>query len=176
MEEYRIHGGVVTGIDTQGGDVYIYGGLINELNLGGGRVVLRGGIIQNLCDGKTKIETKVEEKIVEKKVVKYVVRDTPATIELLEKLKSENSDLKTENEKLQRKISVIKRSELLNDNLAMAAAMKRAKNRERILIAQRDEALAKLAASPTVWDDYQPTKQEIKNLYRTMCAMTEIVE
>lgn len=174
MEEYRIHGGVVRGIDTQGGDVYIYGGLINELNLGGGQVVLRGGIIQNLCDGKTKIETNVEEKIVEKEVVKYVVRDTPATLELLEELKSENSDLEFENEILHKQISELKRLSLYKDNLAMAAAMKRAKNRERVLIAQRDEALAKLAASPTVWDDYQPTKAEIKNLYRTMCAMTEI--
>ena len=174
MEEYRIHGGVVRGIDTQGGDVYIYGGLINELNLGGGRVVLRGGIIQNLCDVQAKTETKVEEKIVEKEVVKYVVRDTPATLERLEALKSVNSDLRTENEILQRQISEFKRLELLKDNISMAAAMKRAKNRERVLIAQRDEALAKLDASPTVWDDYQPTKQEIKNLYRTMCAMTEI--
>lgn len=172
MEEYRIHGGLVTGIDTHGGAVYIYGGLVNELNLGGGRVVLRGGIIKNLCD----VETQVQEKIVEKEVVKYVVRDTPATLELLEELKSENSYLKTENEKLQRQISELKRLDLLKDNLAMAAAMKRAKNRERVLIAQRDEALAKLAASPTVWDDYQPTKQEIKNIYRTMCLMTEIEE
>ena len=154
--------------------MYIYGGLINELNLGGGRVVLRGGIIQNLCDVKTKIETKVEEKIVEKEVVKYVVRDKPATLELLEELKSENSDLETENEILHKQISELKRLELYKDNLAMAAAMKRAKNRERVLIAQRDEALAKLAASPTVWDDYQPSKAEIKNLYRTICAMTEI--
>lgn len=174
MEEYRIYDGLITGIDTHGGAVYIYGGLIEELNLGGGRVVLRGGIIQNLCDVKTNIETKVQEKIVEKEVVKYVVRDTPATLELLEELKSENYDLKTENEKLQRQISQLKRYELFKDNLEMAAAMKRAKNRERVLIAQRDEALAKLAASPTVWDDYHPTKQEIKNLYRTMCAMTEI--
>lgn len=176
MEEYRIHGGLVKGIDTQGGDVYIYGGLINELNLGGGRVVLRGGIIQNLCDGKTNIETKVEEKIVEKDVVKYVVRDTPETLKLLENLKNYNAKLEAENEQLLAEIHELKRDTLLTDNLAMAAAMKRAKNRERILIAQRDEALAKLAASPTVWDDYQPTKQEIKNIYRTMCAMTEIDE
>lgn len=165
---------MITDLDTHGGDVYMYGGMVQYANLGGGQVIIRGGIIQNLSEGKAKTEIKIQEKIVEKEVVKIVVRDTPETLKLLENLKNYNAKLEAENEQLLAEIHELKRDTLLTDNLAMAAAMKRAKNRERVLIAQRDEALAKLAASPTVWDDYQPTKQEIKNLYRTMCAMTEI--
>ena len=173
MSDIVIKGGLVQQLDTHGGNVYMYGGLIEEANLGGGTITSRGGIIENTHDCRTMYAgQEVKERIVYVDKVKTEVQDTPETLARLKELEEQCKELMRENYVLAQQMKGLTHNELFKDNIAMAKAMKRAKNRERVLIAQRDEAIRQAMAVGN-WDTYRPTRDEVSKVYKTMCAFSE---
>ena len=176
VTNYTIHGGVVQNINTNGGYVYIYGGLVEEIDVQGGDVVLRGGIINNLINARMpKPETVIREKIVEKVVEKVVYRDSPKVIEELRKWKEAYDALDAENIELR---NILQNGDnlLIEEINDLKEKLKKARDREKVLVMQRNEALAREEQDNNIWDDYKPSKEEVKRVYNTMCAFTECDE
>ena len=153
--------------------MYIYGGLVENLDVQGGDVVQRGGIINNLINARMpKPDVVVKEKIVEKVVEKVVYRDSPKVIEEMRKWKEAYDALKEENIEL-RNILQNGDNRLTEQIEDLRDKLKKARNRERVLVMQRNEALAHSEQGKSVWDDYKPSKEEVTRVYNTMCAFTE---
>lgn len=175
MGDIIIKGGLVQQLDTHGGNVYMYGGLIEDANLGGGFITSQGGIIENTHDCRVIYsgqETVYKDRVVYVDRVKTKIQDTPKTLEELRQLRERCELLEQQNAQLSEELKGLTHDELLRDNIQMAKAMRRAKNRERVLIAQRDEAVRKAMAVGN-WDTYRPTREEVANIYNIKCALSE---
>lgn len=159
-----------------GGKCEIHGGVIECLvALGNTKVEHHGGLIYVKGGNEVKPQTKIEyrDRVVYRDRIKVVNKDNPETLQRLQELTARCEELEKKNEALLEELNGLDHDTLLADNLKMAKAMKRAKNRERVLIAQRDEAIARLNRK-NPWDEFEPSAYAINKLYKTMCAFTEI--
>jgi hypothetical protein len=173
----NIHGGIVSNVTVRsGGKCEIHGGVIECLvALGNTKVEHHGGLIYVKGGNEVKPQTKIEyrDRVVYRDRIKVVNKDNPETLQRLQELTARCEELEKRNEALLEELNGLDHDTLLRDNIKMAKAMKRAKNRERVLKAQRDEALARLNRS-NPWDKFEPSAYAIKKVYKTMCAFTEI--
>lgn len=178
-EILNMHGGIVSSVTVRsGGTCEIHGGIVEHLVIHGNtKVEQHGGIIESVFyenEGTaTQPQTKIEyrDRIVYRdRVVKV---DNPETLQRLKEVTARCEELKKRNEFLLEQLNGLDHNTLLDDNIQMSIAMKRAKNRERVLKAQRDEAIARLNRE-NPWDKFEPSAYEIKKVYKTMCAFTEI--
>lgn len=178
-EILNMHGGIVSSVTVRsGGTCEIHGGIVERLVIRGNKKVEQhGGIIESIFyenEGfATQPQTKIEyrDRIVYRdRVVKV---DNPETLQRLKEVIARCEELEKRNEALLEELKGLDHDTLLADNIKMAKAMKRAKNRERVLKAQRDEALARLNRK-NPWDEFEPSAYAINKVYKTMCAFTEI--
>jgi predicted RNase H-like nuclease (RuvC/YqgF family) len=174
----NIHGGIVSNVTVRsGGKCVIHGGVVERLVIQGNtKVEQHGGLVYYENEGDAaKPQPKIEyrDRVVYRDVVRYVKKDNPDTQQRLQELTARCEELKKKNEALLEELKGLDNNTLLADNIKMAKAMKRAKNRERVLIAQRDEAIARLNRS-NPWDEFEPSAYAINKVYKTMCAFTEI--
>lgn len=173
----NIHGGIVSNVTIRsGGKCEIHGGVIECLvALGNTKVEHHGGLIYVKGGNEVKPQTKIvyKDRVVYRDRIKVVNKDNPETLQRLQELTARIEELKKRNEALLEELNGLDHDTLLADNIQMSIAMKRAKNRERVLIAQRDEALARLNRE-NPWDKFEPSAYAINKVYKTMCAFTEI--
>lgn len=180
-EILNMHGGIVSSVTVRsGGTCEIHGGIVERLVIRGNKKVEQhGGIIESIFyenEGfATQPQTKIEyrDRVVYRDRIKVVNKDNPETLQRLQELTARCEELEKKNEALLEELNGLDHDTLLADNIEMAKAMKRAKNRERVLKAQRDEALARLNRE-NPWDKFEPSAYAINKLYKTMCAFTEI--
>ena len=193
-EDIYIHGGVVGNIHCEG-DVYLHGGIVQRMKVEGD-CKQYGGIIQQRIsiDGeyavaqqhtqqpkpkvvfKDRIVYRDREKIVYRDREKIVYRDKPQKEyeKELNQLRSTAKQLQlkcdaleAENRELTQIIEETERQKLLRQIEDLKEKLHKARQRENVAVQQRKDAEreARIAKSQ-VWDDFKPTKEQVKAFYK----------
>ena len=193
-EDIHIHGGVVGNIHCEG-DVLMHGGVVQRMIVEGD-CKHYGGIIQRriLIYGKDavaqqhtqqpkpkvvfkdRIVYRDREKIVYRDREKIVYRDKPQKEyeKELNQLRSTAKQLQlkcdaleAENRELTQIIEETERQKLLREIEDLKEKLHKARLRENVAVQQRKDAEreARIAKSQ-VWDDFKPTKEQVKAFYK----------
>ena len=185
-EDVHIHGGVVGNIHCDG-DVYLHGGIVQRMTVEGD-CKQYGGIIQQ----KIVIEEEpamaqqhtqqpnpkvvFKDRIVYRDREKIVYRDKPQKEyeKELNQLRSTAKQLQlkcdaldAENRELTQIIEDTERHKLLREIEDLKEKLHKARQRENVAVQQRKDAEreARIAKSQ-VWDDFKPTKEQVKAFYK----------
>ena len=192
----HIHGGVVDTINCQG-DVHIHGGVVEKL-IARGECKQYGGIISQrvIVSGtaamaqqrtqqpkpkvvyKDRIIYRDREKIVYRDREKIVYRERPTKkqeeelTEIEEKaayFQKKCEDLEAENRELTQIVEETERQKLLREIEDLKEKLHKARQRENVAVQQRKDAEreARIAKSQ-VWDDFKPTKEQVKAFYKVI--------
>ena len=193
-EDIYIHGGVVGNIHCEG-DVYLHGGIVQRMAVKGD-FKHYGGIVHRkiVIDGeaavaqkhiqqpkpkvvfKDRIVYRDREKIVYRDREKIVYRDKPQKEyeKELNQLRSTAKQLQlkcdaleAENRELTQIIEETERQKLLREIEDLKEKLHKARQRENVAVQQRKDAEreARIAKSQ-VWDDFKPTKEQVKAFYK----------
>ena len=195
-EDIHIHGGVVGNIHCEG-DVFLHGGIVQRMNIEGD-CKQYGGTIQRriVIDGETAVaqqhtqqpKPKVvfKDRIVYRDREKIVYRDKPQKEyeKELNQLRSTAKQLQlkcdaleAENRELTQIIEETERQKLLREIEDLKEKLHKARLRENVAVQQRKDAEreARIAKSQ-VWDDFKPTKEACKQLYKNLKAFLDCEE
>ena len=193
-EDIHIHGGVVGNIHCEG-DVYLHGGIVQRMAVEGDCKQYGGNIQQKIViEGeaaaaqqhtqqpkpkvvfKDRIVYRDREKIVYRDREKIVYRDKPQKEyeKELNQLRSTAKQLQlkcdaleAENRELTQIIEETERQKLLRQIEDLKEKLHKARQRENVAVQQRKDAEreARIAKSQ-VWDDFKPTKEQVKAFYK----------
>ena len=168
---YNIHGGTAT-INVDAERIEMHGGIIN-LHGNVGRLIQHGGIINRLAGGSwNKVEYR--DRVVYKDRV--VIRDREDCQQELRQLRgavkwweAKAETLEEENKELKQELEDTERTKLLREIEGLQDKLKAALNREQVLIHQRKDAERRAQQTiATVWDEYRPTKEDCRQLYKNL--------
>ena len=191
-EDIHIHGGVVGNIHCED-DVHMHGGIVQRMTVEGD-CKQYGGIIQQriAIDGEAAVaqqhtqqaKPKVvfkdrvvyKDRIVYRDREKVVYRDKPQKeyekemnkLRGIAKHLQEKCDaLEAENNELAKIIEDTERQKLLREIEDLKEKLHKARQRENVAVQQRKDAEreARIAKSQ-VWDDFKPTKEQVKAFYK----------
>jgi hypothetical protein len=182
-EDYHIHGGIIETINCQG-NVIMHGGVVESLNVQGD-CKQYGGIIEHRILQQTQNPTTrvvYKDRIIYRDRVKVVYRDRPGLKpgmsvvsdddmrELYEQAKywlKKADELEVENTKLKKEIEATERQKLLREIDDLKEKLNKARQRENVAVLQRKDAEREaLIAKSQVWDDFKPTKEQVKSFYK----------
>ncbi len=191
-EDIHIHGGVFGTVNCQG-DVHMHGGVVQRMNVQGDcfqhggviqqRITMGGGAAvaqQQTQQTKERVIYKdrvvYKDRIVYRDRVKVAYRDKPQKeyeneinkLRGIAKHLQEKCDvLEAENKEMAKVIEDTERQKLLGEIEALREKLKRARQRENVAVQQRKDAEreARIAKSQ-VWDDFKPTKEQVKAFYK----------
>ena len=193
-EDIHIHGGVVGNIHCEG-DVHMHGGIVQRMTVEGD-CKQYGGIIQQkiVIEGepamaqqhtqqpkpkvvfKDRIVYRDREKIVYRDREKIVYRDKPQKEyeKELNQLRSTAKQLQlkcdaleAENRELTQIIEETERQKLLRQIEDLKEKLHKARQRENVAVQQRKDAEREATiAKSQVWDDFKPTKEQVKAFYK----------
>ena len=188
-EQMHIHGGIVQSVKVAG-DCVIHGGIVQKLIVTG-NCTQYGGIINQRVQmtnpeqppnsaAETKQpytaepEVRIVEKVVYRDRIKEVVVDRlpEESIEELQKLRKEVKYFSKQCHKLQYDIE-------LRENVIqkLETRLTKALNRERVAVLSRKDAERELSrVLAHQWDDYRPTKEEVKRYYNVILALLDCEE
>lgn len=195
-EDIHIHGGVVGNIHCEG-DVHMHGGIVQRMKVEGD-CKQYGGTIQRriVIDGEAAVaqqhtqqpKPKVvfKDRIVYRDREKIVYRDKPQKEyeKELNQLRSTAKQLQlkcdaleAENRELTQIIEETERQKLLGQIEDLKEKLHKARQRENVAVQQRKDAEreARIAKSQ-VWDDFKPTKEACKQLYKNLKAFLDCEE
>ena len=192
-EDIHIHGGVVGNIHCEG-DVHMHGGIVQRMAVKGD-FKHYGGIIQRriLIYGKDAVaqqhtqqpKPKVvfKDRIVYRDREKIVYRDKPQKEyeKELNQLRSTAKQLQlkcdaleAENRELTQIIEETERQKLLREIEDLKEKLHKARQRENVAVQQRKDAEREATiAKSQVWDDFKPTKEACKQLYKNLKAFLD---
>lgn len=184
-EDIHIHGGVVGTVNCQG-DVHMHGGVVERMNVHGDCKQYGGIIEQNvvaqpqtqLVKPRVVYKNRVvyKDRIVYRDSEKIVYRDRPTQEQKDELSKiQEKADyfqkkcegLEAENRELTQIVEETERQKLLCEIEDLKEKLHKARMRENVAVQQRKDAEreARIAKSQ-VWDDFKPTKEQVKAFYK----------
>ena len=185
-EDIYIHGGVVGNIHCEG-NVYMHGGIVQRMAVEGD-CKQYGGIIQQRIsiDGEAAVaqqhtqqpKPKVvfKDRIVYRDREKIVYRDKPQKEyeKELNQLRSKTKQLQLkcdaledENRELTQIIEETERQKLLREIEDLKEKLHKARQRENVAVQQRKDAEREATiAKSQVWDDFKPTKEQVKAFYK----------
>lgn len=179
MQDYCIYSGVVETVNCQG-DVYIYGGVVEKL-FTQGQCNQYGGIIKQKVVAQQqarRVRTQViyKDRVVYKDRIVYRDRPTQEQKDELSKIQ-EKADyfqkkcegLEAENRELAQIVEETERQKLLREIEDLKEKLHKARQRENVAVQQRKDAEreARIAKSQ-VWDDFKPTKEQVKAFYKVI--------
>ena len=188
-EDVHIHGGVVETVNCQG-DVIMHGGVVERMNVQGdckqygGTIAFMGGEAavpqQHTQQPKTRVIYKdrvvYKDRIVYRDREKVVYRDKPS-----EEYKKEMNELRSiakqlqlkcdflegENKGLTQIVEDTERQKLLREIEDLKEKLYKARQRENVAVQQRKDAEREArVAKSQVWDDFKPTKEQVKAFYK----------
>ena len=195
-EDIHIHGGVVGNIHCEG-DVHMHGGIVQRMAVKGD-FKHYGGIVHRkiVIDGEAAVAQKhiqqpkpkvvFKDRIVYRDREKIVYRDKPQKEyeKELNQLRSTAKQLQlkcdaleAENRELTQIIEETERQKLLREIEDLKEKLHKARQRENMAVQQRKDAEreARIAKSQ-VWDDFKPTKEACKQLYKNLKAFLDCEE
>ncbi len=195
-EDIHIHGGVFGNIHCEG-DVHMHGGIVQRMAVEGD-CKQYGGTIQRriVIDGEAAVaqqhtqqqKQKVvyKDRIVYRDREKIVYRDKPQKEyeKELNQLRSTAKQLQlkcdaleAENREFTQIIEETERQKLLGQIEDLKEKLHKARQRENVAVQQRKDAEreARIAKSQ-VWDDFKPTKEACKQLYKNLKAFLDCEE
>lgn len=195
-EDVHIHGGVVGNIHCEG-DVYLHGGIVQRMTVEGD-CKQYGGIIQQkiVIDGgpamaqhhiqQPKPKVVFKDRIVYRDREKIVYRDKPQKEyeKALNQLRSTAKQLQlkcdaleAENRDLTQIIEETERQKLLREIEDLKEKLHKARQRENVAVQQRKDAEREARiANSQVWDDFKPTKEACKQLFKNLKAFLDCEE
>lgn len=191
-EDVHIHGGVVETVNCQG-DVIMHGGIVQRMTVEGD-CNQYGGIIQQriAIDGEAAVaqqhtqqpKTRViykdrvvyKDRIIYRDREKIVYRDKPSKEyekemnelrSIAKQLQLKCDFLEAENKGLTQVVEDTERQKLLREIEDLKEKLHKARQRENVAVQQRKDAEreARIAKSQ-VWDDFKPTKEQVKAFYK----------
>lgn len=195
-EDVHIHGGVVEIVNCQG-DVIMHGGVVERMNVQGDckqygglverRVVMgAGAAVSQQQTQQTKTRVIYKNRVIYKDREKVVYRDkTSKECEkemnklrgIAKHLQDKCDALEVENNELVKIVEDTERQKLLREIEDLKEKLHKARQRENVAVQQRKDAEreARIAKSQ-IWDDFKPTKEACKQLYKNLKAFLDCEE
>lgn len=180
--------GAVGSLELKGCTVVNRGSIVN---LRGENCTIenRGTVINNFAVSlQSEQEPKVvykdrvvyRDRVVYQDRVKYISRD-PNNRKALERARElavywqrRADELENENRELRADLEDAERQKLLQTIENLQAKLNAARSRENVLVRQRNDAMREArAATQRIWDDFRPSKEACKRLYKNLRAFMD---
>lgn len=171
------------------GDVHMHGGVVNTMTVQGD-CTQHGGVINRRIQqtGAQATYQQQEPKVVYRDRVVYrdkikKVKETPE--ESAEKVfrqamsqakywLQKSEQLEGENERLRQQLADTDRQHLLTEIDNLREKLRKARQRENVAVQQRKDAEREAqVAKSQIWDDFKPTKEMCKQLYKNLKAFLD---
>lgn len=195
MEDLHIHGGVFQQVTCMG-DVYMHGGVVNTMEVQGD-CKQSGGVINRRIQQTGARATYQQQEKVPKVIYKdriqwrdrIVYRDREKVVyktpkETADELRTakgqarywlkKSEELEAENKQLKLALEDTERQKLLAEIDDLQDKLKRARQRENVAVqARKDAEREAQVAKSQIWDDFKPTKEACKQLYKNLKAFLD---
>ena len=190
-----MHGGVVEDVQVNG-DLHMHGGVIERLVVKGDcqqfggiverRIIMVGGAAvaqQHTEQPKVIYKDRIQwrDRIVYQDREKVVYKTPKETADELRTAKGQarywlkkSEKLETENKQLRLALEDTYRQKLLAEIDDLRGKLKRARQRENVAVqARKDAEREAQVAKSQIWDDFKPTKEACKQLYKNLKAFLD---